>query len=30
MPVTTCRMAWEREEVSLTRVGSVVRFRFPC
>lgn len=25
----TCRMAWDREEVSLMRVGSVVLFRLP-
>lgn len=24
-----CRMAWERLDVALQRVGSVVRFRFP-
>ena len=26
----TCNIAWERDEVSFTRVGSVVRFLLPC
>jgi len=26
----TCKTAWEREDVSFARVGSVVLLRFPC